>query len=116
MMSCLPFSCVNHSSECDVHRSWNKFVRLYYVDEIVCNDTALTITITMTVDRDLRLQFADRGQYVSAATKITQTYVIENCSHACSLHSFLWMHICNSQSACLPAAGFRCGRWAWSGR
>jgi hypothetical protein len=43
-------------------RSWNKFVRLYYVDEIVCNDSALTITITMTVDRDLRLQFADRGQ------------------------------------------------------
>ena len=44
------------------HRSWKKFVRLYYVDEIVCNDSALTITITMTVDRDLRLQFSDRGQ------------------------------------------------------
>jgi hypothetical protein len=43
-------------------RSWKKFVRLYYVDEIVCNDSALTITITMTVDRDLRLQFSDRGQ------------------------------------------------------
>lgn len=41
-------------------RSWNKFIRLYYVDEIVCNDTALTITITMTVDRDLRLLFDDR--------------------------------------------------------
>lgn len=49
---------------CPNLRSWNKFVRLYYVDEIVCNDAAMTITITMTVDRDLRLQFSDRNQCV----------------------------------------------------
>ena len=57
----MPTSCVDPTC-LSCLRSWKKFVRLYYVDEIVCNDSALTITITMTVDRDLRLQFSDRGQ------------------------------------------------------
>ena len=49
-----------HKSRTPCHRSWHKFIRLYYVDEIVCNDSALTINITMTVDRDLLLVFSDR--------------------------------------------------------
>ncbi len=48
-----------------VYRSWNKFIRLYYVDEIVCNDTALTITIT------------DGGPTVNVPTTGAGTFVDE---------------------------------------
>ncbi len=40
-------------------RSWHKFIRLYYIDEVICNDATLQVRITMTVDRDLLLRFDD---------------------------------------------------------
>ena len=40
--------------------SWEKFVRLFYVEEIECNEKDLTITLKMTADPDLTLLFFDR--------------------------------------------------------
>jgi hypothetical protein len=39
--------------------SWEKYVRLFYVEEIACNEEDLTITLCMTADPDLVLKFFD---------------------------------------------------------
>ncbi|EFN55353.1 hypothetical protein CHLNCDRAFT_134377 [Chlorella variabilis] len=36
---------------------WNKFVRLYYIDDLACDDVALTITLTFPFDAELVLKF-----------------------------------------------------------
>lgn len=39
---------------------WKKHVLLFHVDEMECNDDDLSVTLVMTVDRDLCIQFPDR--------------------------------------------------------
>lgn len=40
--------------------SWQNYVRLFYVDEIICNDADMTICITMTAVEDLLLSFPNK--------------------------------------------------------
>lgn len=39
---------------------WKKHVLLFHVDEMECNDDDLSVTLVMTVDRDVYIKFPDR--------------------------------------------------------
>ncbi|PRW44254.1 3-phosphoshikimate 1-carboxyvinyltransferase isoform A [Chlorella sorokiniana] len=42
---------------------WNKFVRLYYVDDLICNDEELTISLAFPFEAELVLKFPDAATY-----------------------------------------------------
>ena len=52
---------------------WKKHVLLFHVDEMVCNDDTCSITLVMTVDRDLKIKFPDRGM----CAPVTVNYICE---------------------------------------
>ncbi|GAB4814115.1 hypothetical protein N2152v2_001161 [Parachlorella kessleri] len=43
--------------------SWKRFVLLYHVEDIICCDAELTITLSLLLEPDLRLQFPDSQLY-----------------------------------------------------
>jgi hypothetical protein len=44
---------------------WEKYILLLHVDGITCRDDNLTITLSLTLDPDLILEFPDKNLYVS---------------------------------------------------
>ena len=48
---------------------WKKHVLLFHVDELVCNDDELAVTLVMTMDRDVHLKFLDRRTCAGPAAR-----------------------------------------------
>ncbi|KAL4858866.1 Mitogen-activated protein kinase kinase kinase dlk-1 [Chlorella vulgaris] len=42
---------------------WNKYVRLYYIDDLACDDAELTMTLAFPFDAELTLKFREASTY-----------------------------------------------------